>query len=755
MLKRSGALAIALAMTQIAFAAGEEWGLMTDTRNVRTMVEVDDMFWLATEGGLVEFSPDHGSFRTYSTLDGLSGVGVRKLATDSVGGIWLAFDNKMLQRWDPELGVTHSVSALADQTGLYSINDMKLDRRGIFLATNRGVALVNYVPRYDQWVWYQEFRRIGSFSPDIPVNAVLVQGDNLWVTTDEGIARGDLNSPAPLDWRSYTMADGLLSNIVRQVILYRDTLYASTAAGLSRLEGERWRRLMWRADVYALTVHEDTLCAVTSDGISWWSGSDWQRYGARMTGTTGLLWDRSGWLWASLVRDWRAPGGLAKLTDTTWQAHIPTGPTTNYVKAIAFKPDGSAWFTGGTTGGEFGVSSHLGGGWRRWCWPDYSGSAFSAEARSIAFDLDGGTWFGTFNGGVGRITEDTVYSYNATAATGAHLRAYTADGSVLAPAVATDQKGNVWIANRGADNGNVLACVPRSFIQNGTPSEWVYFHQYNFGVFSHFDLLAIDGRDRIWMASTVSDQTVAGEQGVYILDTRGTLSDSTDDRIWGPIPGLPTREVLSLKYDSAGYMWVGSSRGAYYTATTGADLSGSSFSQVYYMRDIPISCIDIDPAGNKWFGSAFGISIVAPDNFTILRRITADPPDRLPEASVQSLAVDPHSGLVYMGVRGGTATLKTPYRDYGQEIAELTFEPNPFNPADGKLVFTGNSLGGNGEVRIFTPDGRLVRKFSHDAAALGWDGRDDSGRDVAEGVYLIVAYNGGGDAATGKVAVLR
>jgi len=505
-----------------------------------------------------------------------------------------------------------------------------------------------------------------------------------------------------------------------------------------------------------MMVHSDTLCAVNSDGIGWFAGREWKRFGGRLLGTTDAEWDETGAIWASLARDWRAPGGVTKLRDTTWVSSIPQGPITNVVKAVAFGSDKSVWFAGGANGGEYGVGRLSGNDWRRWCWPFNTGTAFNTQAHSIAFDLDGGVWFGTFGGGVGRITADSAYTYNSTASTGQRLRAYSAAGEVLTPTVEADHAGNVWITNRGADNGMVLACAPRSFIQNGDPSaEWAYFHQVNFGQFDHYDILTIDDRDRIWIASSANDQTLPGDQGVYVLDARGTLSDSTDDRIWGPIPGLPAREVLSIKYDPAGYVWVGSIRGAYWASATANDLTGVSFSSVYYMRDIPVRCIDIDPEGNKWFGSDFGISILAPDNFTVTRRITADPPDRLPATSIQSLAVDPNSGLAYIGTRYGTATLKTPFRDYGQEIAELTFEPNPFNPARGKLVFTGNSLGGGGEVRIFTPDGRLVKTFSHDAAALGWDGRDDAGRDVAEGIYLIVAYNGGGDAATGKVAVLR
>jgi hypothetical protein len=327
---------------------------------------------------------------------------------------------------------------------------------------------------------------------------------------------------------------------------------------------------------------------------------------------------------------------------------------------------------------------------------------------------------------------------------------------VVGTMVISDRTGNIWITNREAVDGRVLVCVPEDYIRDPSPDkEWVYFHRNNFGAFSEFDLLAVDDLNRIWIASTGTDQAMVGEQGVYCLDTRGTLTDSTDDRVWGPIPGLPVQEVLSLKWDPAGYIWVGSPRGAYYVSATADNLSGVSLTPVYAMRDIAVRAIDVDPAGNKWFGSDFGVSILSSDMYTVTRRITTDPPDRLPSTTVQFVSVDPYSGLAYIGTHDGTAILPTPYRDYGTQIKNLSFEPNPFNPSRGRLIFTGNSLAGGANAHIYTPDGRLVRSLSHDEAALGWDGRDNQGREVADGVYLIVTSNGSGDAAQGKVAVLR
>jgi flagellar hook assembly protein FlgD len=55
-----------------------------------------------------------------------------------------------------------------------------------------------------------------------------------------------------------------------------------------------------------------------------------------------------------------------------------------------------------------------------------------------------------------------------------------------------------------------------------------------------------------------------------------------------------------------------------------------------------------------------------------------------------------------------------------------------------------------GTLSIFEPCGRLVRSLSGGESAFVWDGRDEAGRRVAEGVYLyrLVA---GTDVIAGRV----
>ncbi len=101
-----------------------------------------------------------------------------------------------LQYFDPVMRkIQQSVAPVRE---IVNINDIEIDDRGVFVATNDGVARLRYFSDLDQCHWFERFIQLGSFTAQTTVNGLVVLGDYLWAATNEGVARGDLNSPAPL-----------------------------------------------------------------------------------------------------------------------------------------------------------------------------------------------------------------------------------------------------------------------------------------------------------------------------------------------------------------------------------------------------------------------------------------------------------------------------------------------------------------------------------------------------------------------------
>ncbi len=90
--------------------------------------------------------------------------------------------------------------------------------------------------------------------------------------------------------------------------------------------------------------------------------------------------------------------------------------------------------------------------------------------------------------------------------------------------------------------------------------------------------------------------------------------------------------------------------------------------------------------------------------------------------------------------------------------AAVAAHPNPFNPST--TIAWEVTRPGRVTVRVFDARGRLVRRLlDEDSPAVSgtvvWDGRDDGGRRLASGTYLVQVKDSAGTAATGRIALVK
>ena len=92
------------------------------------------------------------------------------------------------------------------------------------------------------------------------------------------------------------------------------------------------------------------------------------------------------------------------------------------------------------------------------------------------------------------------------------------------------------------------------------------------------------------------------------------------------------------------------------------------------------------------------------------------------------------------------------YSDFKGALKSVPL-PNPFRPkTDKTIIFTipPELSAGNLELKIYTPDGELVKKLS----GADWDGKNEAGFFAASGVYIFYLKTDKGS-AKGKFAVIR
>ncbi|MCF7811110.1 hypothetical protein K9N50_09010 [bacterium] len=736
--------------------AGDQLITFNNTRDVRDIVSEGGVIWSATGGGLVGFDVNNESYINFNHLDGIEGTAIDMLKLDSDDNIWMVVERRNLQLFDTQKNmITQTVFSGSE---ISSINDIAINETGVYLATNIGIGRIKYFPDRNEWFWFEQYKKLGSFPLQEPATCVEIKNGRIWVGTAKGVASAVLSDHIPLNWTNYTTSNGLVSNNVSDIVVIEDKIYFSTDGGISIWDGTSWNKIGIPNGLKKLYNGNGTLHAVVDNGIYNWSGTTWRQVSNEHKWLSSMTIDSDEGIWAGLMQNSFSAGGISFANDTGWVEYTDDSPTCNVVYDIEITEDGTVLLVGGQKGGEWGISIWDGSNWKCWHRPISFKRIFGYSSRSVTVDLDGGYWFGAYGGGLGYIKLqsdgmlDTLIVYDHSVASGQRLIGYEAEHSdyVMAHAVEKDAHGNIWVVNRGAANGNVLVCIPRSYIQSPDTSSWFYYNRSSFNNFSNMDLIAIDGLNRKWLATTANS---GSDRAVYVFDDNGTLEDKNDDRSWGPIAGLRQPQANCITWDPDGYIWIGGIDGAYYINANSANPDNEAFTGYYNTRDESVNAIAIDTEGNKWLGTNHGIIILANDLFTIVDRISTDPPYMLPDSTITTIEIDSKSGWAYVGTNNGTIGMRTPYRDYGEKIEKVAVAPNPFNPNKSRMYFT-EGLANNADVRIYTPDGRLVRKLSNREAGQGWNGLTDDDRKVADGVYLLMTFNSKGQAGQGKVAVV-
>jgi hypothetical protein len=115
------------------------------------------------------------------------------------------------------------------------------------------------------------------------------------------------------------------------------------------------------------------------------------------------------------------------------------------------------------------------------------------------------------------------------------------------------------------------------------------------------------------------------------------------------------------------------------------------------------------------------------------------------------------SGNGWTAIPAACEVVVTPVEDGMPALAAgLGVYPNPFNPQTSVMLRM--AAAGPAELSVYDPRGRLLRRFDLGSLPAGehrvtWNGRDDSGRELPAGVYLLRLTSPGGDANAKAVLV--
>ena len=702
-----------------------QWKTFTSTREVRQIAADEGGLWVATSGGLNRVTAT-GEISTYTNTEGLSSNDIRAVEVDDAGNVWLGLSSGLINVLDPATGQVHTIS---DYQGM-EIYDFAEKGDSMYVALSLGVSLY----RIDRNEVKETYKNLGAALPvEVPVRSLSVRRDTLWACTDFGLAYADLHLPnlqAPESWRNVTSTDGLPDDRTRQILWINGQPFVATEKGVGTFSGGRWHTFAFsEAYIVGLTAWRSKLVVALGYRVEVFDGTGWQAVGEDVSKCSFVTADRQGRLWIGRRQD-----GLAVFDEASqrWQDVQANCPSGNVITDLAIDENGILW----CTSRDGGVFSYDGQNWT--VYDARSGYMPINTILAVAVDRANRKWFGTQGRGAVVFAEtDTGLVVVRHSEADGTLAGSDTPSYVIITDVAVDPDGNVWLLNRFASNGNAVAFM--------TPDgKWGYFSLVDGLKTTAVTTIAFGPAGRKWLGTD--------QDGVQVIDDAGTLFSKEDDDLSQGLTttdGLRSNRVRAIAPDENGVVWIGTDKGLnfWYAGDVG---------ERWGLISEDIYTIGVDPQNNKWIGTGSGITLLDPDGYPVRHFTTQN--SHLVSDHVQAFAFDAATGDVYIGTSHGLSRLSTPYTAPKENLSEVLVYPNPYvlTAAGPKLTIT--NLARQSHVRILTEDGRLVRNFLPGEVPGGrvfWDGRNDRGKLVASGIYLVLVTTETGESAIRKVAVVR
>lgn len=332
---------------------------------------------------------------------------------------------------------------------------------------------------------------------------------------------------------------------------------------------------------------------------------------------------------------------------------------------------------------------------------------------------------------------------------------------VIVNALKYDKEGNLWGFNSISPSTSLFAYTK--------DKEWVSHHKSEFMYSENKSLENVnniieDSRRLLWFGNNHWDfpylycyQPSTDAAKCY---KKFTNQDGTE---------VSVGYVRAIAEDNKNNIWVGTSAGPLMLEASQITQDSPVFTQVkvprndgtnyadYLLSGVDITCIAIDKANRKWFGtSGNGVYLISDDNIQQLQHFTRSNSPLLSD-DIESIAINTESGEVYFGTNLGLCSYQSDVNSINEEMNKdnVWAYPNPVKP-DYTGVITIIGLSNKADIKIVTSNGVLVNKGTSNGGIYQWDGRDLKGKMVTSGIYMVeTATSDGSKGTVCKIAIIR
>ena len=736
----------------------QRWKLHLSYSNPQQVEATPKHVFAAANGSLFSVDRSDETIVRWNKATGLNGNTVSHIAYDAdAGKLIIAYENGQIDLLDDD-GVVTQMPDISMKAGsiAVAINGICVGKSKTYLAMPFGIIAISTRKGEVSDTYY-----IGTEAAAVEVQQIVEEGDSLYAFSYDRLYKASLKDNL-VDY-SFWKSEPLPFEKVHQAAVYNHHIYALQNDSLLLRESNGWQLVVPNKLEWIHVSGNQLLAFERNNGLLRLTDDDQLTGLSNAFVATDALYS-NGEYWLS-----EEGQGLVRLNSSGSDVFRPEGPQNNFGYKLQVAHNRLYVAPGGRWAEQFGRQSSLsiydGQQWIGIPWPDtwYYTNHDIRDAVQYAVDAsDPGHFFvATFGTGVFEFKDykatqhyDRSNSTLRAAKTGGDDYYYTrTDGAMM------DAEGNLWVLNATEEGKPIHVRTPQG--------QW-----YGLRLTNNLQLETPAG---IWVDRRNSQyKWMMGQRGeacLVLLDDGGTPTISSDDRSIARSAfvdqngnNLSPVILRCFAQDHTNRIWIGADKGLITIPANVDFFTSNSCRRIiiprndgtglgdYLLGDEQVNCMAVDGGNRMWIGTAnSGLYLIEDDTITVAHFTENN--SLLPSNSIQSIAIIPSTGEVFVGTDRGIASYRSDASEPQSDMSEAYAYPNPVRPDyNGVISITG--LMDNSVVNIIDSGGNLVCKTRSHGGTAVWDGRLPDGRRATAGVYTALCNAIKGHAAV-KILVIR